>query len=607
MAIYHCSVKIIGRGSGRSAVGAAAYRSGEDIINQWDGTRHDYTKKTGIIKGASFILAPEHAPGWATNRERLWNEVEKIEKQINAQLAREFELALPNELNRKQQQELVREFCKSELVMRGMAVDVNFHDKNSKIRNSHVHIMTTTRPFTEEGRWGAKSKKEYIRDKNGERIKLKSGQWKSRKVRTTDWDSHETLEHIRSSWADHVNKSLERAGQKGRVNHRSYANRGIEQVPSVHLGPEAHAIEKKQNRKGQQMSTERGNRNREIVATNNEIKSITAEIDKLEYAVDFFEKAERMAQSPYEPQMQHEPYASTAKSETPFTEPSTPVQTKTETKPHPKVENQKSKNRSKKSALEWKLICRTRDKHCESLLSIIRDAQRDIENEILQHQKNHIHEASVAYFEEKYRDRFTENDNAIKNYNIDLIVYKKAKTLEKLRLYKELNSRYKTNENRRKELKASFNRDVESAAKGIYQPGDNKAAQQILRLTQTITREKSAPQIKARLIVLDSANDMLNTQLSKVTMEQRRYRNFGNILSEANPNQQMALPKVEAGGGGSPMAKARSELSKLLPNLESKISALDTKVEDIPEIDWGMLTTEQAIEKSKELSRAQSL
>ena len=168
IAIYHCSIKIISRGKGKSAVAAAAYRSGEKITNEWDGETHDYTRKGGVVH--SEIMLPPHAPPSFSDRSTLWNSVEEIEKSKDAQLAREVEIALPVELSREEQTRLVRDYCSSQFVSKGMCADFNIHDTGSG--NPHAHIMLTMRPLDEKGIWTAKSKKEYDLDGNGERIRL---------------------------------------------------------------------------------------------------------------------------------------------------------------------------------------------------------------------------------------------------------------------------------------------------------------------------------------------------------------------------------------------------------------------------------------------------
>ena len=272
MAIYHLSIKIISRGkNGKSAVAAAAYRSGETIKNNYDGQTHDYTKKSGILH--TEILLPEHAPPEYADRVVLWNAVEQIENAKNSQLAREIEIALPKELLAEKNISLVREYVKNTFVKQGMCADVCIHDKGDG--NPHAHIMLTMRPFNEDGTWGAKSKKEYILDENGERIKLKSGEYKSRKVNTVDWNDQTKAEEWRSGWADCVNKFLESENVTERIDHRSYERQGIDQLPTIHMGVAATQMEKRSIR------TERGDHNRKINDINKEMRQTRARIKKV--------------------------------------------------------------------------------------------------------------------------------------------------------------------------------------------------------------------------------------------------------------------------------------------------------------------------------------
>ncbi|MDR1700896.1 MAG: MobA/MobL family protein [Lachnoclostridium sp.] len=278
MAIYHLTVKIIGRSSGRSSVASAAYRAGVKLKNEndgithnyshrnhanrntiasaayrsgerlthTDGRTHDFTVKKGIVH--SEIMLPEHAPHKLSDRSTLWNEVEKAEKQRNAQLAREVEIALPNELDEEQQIDLVRDYIDENFVSQGMCADFSIHaghkhtdeneDKDEPIKkdNPHVHIMLTMRPLNEDGTWGAKSKKEYIHDRRGNRIKGKSGEWKSRKVNTTDWNEKETLLKWRENWADICNERLAENGYDEQIDHRTLEEQGFEREPTIHVG-----------------------------------------------------------------------------------------------------------------------------------------------------------------------------------------------------------------------------------------------------------------------------------------------------------------------------------------------------------------------------------
>ena len=283
MAIYHLSIKIISRGKGKSAVAAVAYRAGEKIQNQFDGITHDYTKKSGIEH--TEIMLPEHAPREFLDRSTLWNSVEKIEKASNSQLAREIEVALPVELTKGQNLQLVREYIKEQFVSKGMCADFAIHDKNDG--NPHCHIMLTMRPLKLDRTWGEKEKKDYAYDEYGERIPLidkstgqqkvdkrNRKQWKREYVQTNDWNNLANAEIWRENWSVAVNALLEKENQVERIDHRSYKRQGVDKLPTIHLGVSASQME----RKG--IKTNRGNYNRNVMVTNSEIKQLKARIRK---------------------------------------------------------------------------------------------------------------------------------------------------------------------------------------------------------------------------------------------------------------------------------------------------------------------------------------
>ena len=272
-----------------SAVAATAYRSGGKITNEWDGMIHDYTRKRGIVH--SEILLPSNAPPDFQDRGTLWNSVEQIEKACNSQLARELEVALPIELSREEQVRLVRAYCSSQFVSRGMCADFNIHDTGSG--NPHAHILLTMRPMDERGKWLPKSKKEYVLDESGERIRLPSGNFKTRKVDLVDWNSQENAEVWRKAWADLANEFLERNNRPERIDHRSYERQGIDQIPTVHIGVAASQMEKKG------IATERGELNRSIKAANRLLRDIKAQIGKLkEWLLDVFKAKESLHAEP---------------------------------------------------------------------------------------------------------------------------------------------------------------------------------------------------------------------------------------------------------------------------------------------------------------------
>ena len=289
IAIYHWNIGIVSRGKGKSAVAAAAYRSGEKLTNEWDGMTHDYTRKGGVVH--TEIMLPPHAPPSFSDRSTLWNSVELYEKAGNAQLAREIDAALPIELSREEQIRLVREYCSSQFVSRGMCVDYAIHDTDKG--NPHCHIMLTMRPLDERGAWAAKSKKEYDLDENGERIRLPSGRYKTHKIDLTGWNDKDNTLLWRKAWADYTNDFLERNGSPERIDHRSNAERGIDELPTVHMGVAACQMEKKG------IATEKGELNRNIQKANRLIREIRAQIGKLkEWIADLFKAWETAPEQP---------------------------------------------------------------------------------------------------------------------------------------------------------------------------------------------------------------------------------------------------------------------------------------------------------------------
>ena len=255
MAIYRCEIKIGKRSEGFSAVASASYNASEKHYSEYEQQTFNYTQKKGVVH--SEILLPDNAPNEYKDRGTLWNSAEQIEKQGNAQLYREFEIALPNECTREQQIEMTRRFAQT-LQKEGMCVDFAIHEnlkgdkrKHGKIiehDNIHAHVMCTMRAIDENGQWLPKAKKVWIQDKEspcmGNRVpvldnkkvkewekkngkpfnykkstpeeikelqrKEKNGKriWKSEKVNTTDWDNPENATKWRKTWANIINEYL---------------------------------------------------------------------------------------------------------------------------------------------------------------------------------------------------------------------------------------------------------------------------------------------------------------------------------------------------------------------------------------------------------------
>ena len=322
MAIYHLEAKVVSRGTGRSAVAASAYLSCTNILNDYDGVRHDFTRKKGLVWQDVFL--PEFAPPEWKDRGVLWNAVEENEKTKDSRLAREFVPALPIELTPAQWQDLLTDFIQNSFVAEGMCADVAIHDPYPPGHNPHAHIMLTVRPLDEQGNWQYKTEKEYLCIRNGEERGFTAAEFKAvqadgwekqypykvgrKKVymppseaekhgyerankhpKSTKfgrqnpiaerWNSEEQLMEWRKAWADVTNRYLERYGHDERIDHRSHADRGLTEQPTIHEGVVARALEKKG------IISERCEINRQIKADNALLRELKATVKKLMQAV----------------------------------------------------------------------------------------------------------------------------------------------------------------------------------------------------------------------------------------------------------------------------------------------------------------------------------
>ena len=263
IALFHFHVTQIKCSAGQSAVAAAAYRAGEKLHSEYYGEDSDYTRKGGVI--CSEILLPLHAPPEYADRETLWNAVEKAERGKKAQLAYSFDIALQNEFSMQENIDLARQFLLNNFVSRGMIVDFAVHSPDKEdggISNPHFHVMCPIRPIEPDGRWGKKQRREYVLDEHGEHVLDEAGNCVFNAVPTTDWGSPETLEAWRQTWADLCNAKFAEKGLDCRIDHRSFARQGVEQIPAQHEGPTVRAMEAKGIR------TDKGDLNRWIRKTN---------------------------------------------------------------------------------------------------------------------------------------------------------------------------------------------------------------------------------------------------------------------------------------------------------------------------------------------------
>ena len=221
MAIYHLSVKTVSRSNGRSATAAAAYRAGVEITDERTGEIHDYRRKGGVESAA--VILPSNVPEWAADRAALWNAAEQAETRKNSTVAREFEVALPDELSPAERERLAHDFARELVERHGCAVDVAIHapGKGGDNRNHHAHILLTTRRLGPEG--FTEKTRELDDKKTGPQI-------------VTQW---------RERFASLQNERLREAGIEARVDHRTLEAQGIDREPTRHLGPAATGYERR--------------------------------------------------------------------------------------------------------------------------------------------------------------------------------------------------------------------------------------------------------------------------------------------------------------------------------------------------------------------------
>lgn len=245
MTVATYSVSILGRSSGRSAVGqsaygsgktlrvsstlaAASYRSGEKLRDQQLEKTFNYSSREDVKH--TEIISPEHAPEWAKDREKLWNTVEAHEKRKDAQLARSIIVGLPRELTLEQNIQLVREHVQEQFVNNGMIADIAIHDKPASDGKPqpHAHILLSLREVGQEG-FGNKNRA---------------------------WNHPSLVETWRNAWEEKQNAFLETAGSDARVNMKSYERQAIDKTPGIHNGYKAEVLEQ------QGVETRTGDKNR---------------------------------------------------------------------------------------------------------------------------------------------------------------------------------------------------------------------------------------------------------------------------------------------------------------------------------------------------------
>jgi Ti-type conjugative transfer relaxase TraA len=239
----HFSVSIIARGSGRSAVLSAAYRHCARMSFEREGRSIDYTRKQGLLHEEFMI--PADAPAWLRDlvadrsaseaSEAFWNVVEKAEKRVDAQLARDVTIALPIELSAEQNIALMRDFVERHVLPLGMVADWVYHDAPG---NPHVHLMASLRPLAENG---LGPKKRPLLAPSGAPLRDASG-----KILYENWSGGVADFNVfREGWFACQNRHLAQAGLDIVIDGRSYERQGVMLSPTIHLGVGATAIRRK--------------------------------------------------------------------------------------------------------------------------------------------------------------------------------------------------------------------------------------------------------------------------------------------------------------------------------------------------------------------------
>ena len=272
---------IVKRSKGQSAVEKSSYISRCTLTSEYTGETYYPKYHEDLVH--SEVSLPDHAPKEFADRSVLWNSVEQIEKNKNAQLARMLKLNMPNGWSYDLAVATVKEYVQKNFVEKGMCADWAVHDScNEKTgqRNLHAHIMLTLRPLQQDGTWGTKQHKVYILDEQGNKIKNKNGKgWKSTTEQTTDWNSPDNAKKWRANWAEIINATNEHIGLNEKWEHRSFKEQGIDRLPTIHLGAVASALE----RNG--IHTERGNINRQIAEHNHILESAKAALETAKQTV----------------------------------------------------------------------------------------------------------------------------------------------------------------------------------------------------------------------------------------------------------------------------------------------------------------------------------
>ena len=210
---FRCEISNINRAN-KNIIACASYRSDENLYSER--TDENIKFKNHVVKPETMILTPENAPDWASDRNQLWNEVDKVEKKNNKtenpRLAREILLSLPNDFDREVQTELAKDFVQNEFVNQGMVADISIH--RDDINNHHAHVIITQRPFNKQERFGE-----------------------------LDYNS------VRSNWANKLNYYSKREQSLRQYDSRSFENQGLDKIAEIPLTREEYRLEEREKQR----------------------------------------------------------------------------------------------------------------------------------------------------------------------------------------------------------------------------------------------------------------------------------------------------------------------------------------------------------------------
>jgi hypothetical protein len=277
MAIYHLSAKVGSRSTGQSAAAKFAYICREGRYTE---DRHDVDNRE-LVHAESGMM-----PEWADEAPaRYWQSADLYER-ANGRLFQQVEFALPRELDREAQIELARKFADELSNTEHGFLPYTFAVHAGKGENPHAHIMLSERVHDGHDRtpetW-------FKRAAVGDKAPELGGAKKTNAFQGREW-----IDELRELWAVRANQALAREGHEDRIDHRSHADRGLQQIPTVHEGPNVRQMH------ARGLPGERMMLNQQVREANEELGRIDWLIDKTRAAMSAFNERARQAREALE-------------------------------------------------------------------------------------------------------------------------------------------------------------------------------------------------------------------------------------------------------------------------------------------------------------------